>query len=146
MKYQESRLDNLLLALRYAALGWPVFPAWGVKDGRCLCGGDDCRPGKHPFGRAVPRGHHDATTDPDLLRQWFITPFVNVGVNVGKAKALVLDPDAKHGGVETLARLEAELGPLPHGPLAVTGGGGRHHWLDAFSDITKNFTLPGGIA
>lgn len=146
MKYTESELDNLQHALRYAALDWPVFPVWGVKDGRCLCGGgDDCRPGKHPFGRAVPRGHNDATTDPDLLRQWFITPFVNVGVNVGKANALVFDPDAKHGGLETLARLEAELGPLPHGPVADTGGGGRHHWLDACPEIIKNLKLPGGI-
>jgi hypothetical protein len=146
MKFTESELDNLQMALRYAALLMPGFPVWGVKDGRCLCGGgDDCRPGKHPFGRAVPRGHHDATTDPDLLRQWFSTPFVNVGVNVGKANALVLDPDAKHGGLETLARLEAELGPLPHGPVAVTGGGGRHHWFDACPEITKNLKLPGGI-
>lgn len=64
---------------------------------------------------------------------------------MGKVNALALDPDAKHGGLETLARLEVELGRLPHGPVAITGGGGRHHWLYACPEITKNFTLPGGI-
>ena len=39
---------------------------------------------------------------------------------------IVLDIDPRHGGDETLKTLEVELGPLPHAPTAISGGGGRH--------------------
>ena len=44
--------ENLKAALRYAELGYKVYPAWGVKDGECFCKGKvkGCKPGKHPGG------------------------------------------------------------------------------------------------
>jgi putative DNA primase/helicase len=38
----------------------------------------------------------------------------------------VLDVDPRHGGDESLAKLEAEHGKLPDTVEALTGGGGRH--------------------
>jgi hypothetical protein len=29
-------------ALTYAALGWYVFPVWGITEGKCNCGNPKC--------------------------------------------------------------------------------------------------------
>src|SRR5690606_4430697 len=47
---------------------------------------------------------------------------------------LIIDVDPRHGGDDSLAELEAELGPLPHSWEVKTGGGGRHLY----------FTVPAG--
>lgn len=46
-------------ALEYAARGVPVFPVWGVTEGRCECGKFPCgdgnrNAGKHPLGDLAP--------------------------------------------------------------------------------------------
>ena len=43
----------------------------------------------------------------------------------------MLDVDPRHGGDETLARLEAENGALPTTLVAITGGGGQHYLYKA---------------
>jgi hypothetical protein len=42
---------------------------------------------------------------------------------------IVVDVDPRHGGDETLAELERDLGPLPATVEAETGGGGWHYFL-----------------
>jgi hypothetical protein len=60
----------------------------------------------------------------DWFRRW---PASNVGIVTGAISGLVvLDIDARHGGVESLDALIQEHGRLPHTIEAVTGGGGRH--------------------
>jgi len=120
--------ENLAQALRYASLGYKVYPVWGIKDGRCLCDGvKDCRPGKHPWGRAVPHGEKNATLDADAIRRWFKTPAVNVGVSIDGF--VVLDFDEKHGGMDTLAEWERKHGSMPKTPTVKSGGGGRHFYF-----------------
>ncbi len=117
--------ENIAEALRYASHGYKVYPVWGIKDGKCLCGGlKGCRPGKHPWGKAVPHGEKDATTDEATIRRWFKMPVVNVGVSIDGV--VVLDLDKKHGGMDTLANWERKHGALPLTPTVKSGGGGRH--------------------
>jgi putative DNA primase/helicase len=111
-------------ALAYAERGWPVFPVYGICNGRCLCGGrEDCTPGKHPM---TYNGHLAATTDETTIRSWWAsTPDANVAIATGGA-LLVIDVDPRHDGDATLAALEHAHGELPSTPEVLTGGGGRH--------------------
>ena len=113
--------------MRYASLGYPVYPNWGVKDDECLCNGTpNCRPGKHPC--FVAHGVKDASTDPDVIRRWFKGKYVNVGIHiVGFA---ILDFDRRHGGMDTLAEWESRYG-MPITPIVKSGDDGRHYYLDA---------------
>jgi putative DNA primase/helicase len=72
-----TNAHNLEAALRYAALGWKVFPiAAGAK-----------------VPKAGTHGHRDATTDGDTIRGWFAgKPHLNVGMATGQASGVwVLD-------------------------------------------------------
>jgi hypothetical protein len=31
--------ENLAEAIRYAQLGYKVYPVWGIQSGKCLCAG-----------------------------------------------------------------------------------------------------------
>jgi hypothetical protein len=121
--------QRLLDALRYARLGWPVLPLHYLTDGkRCSCNKDGCdTPGKHP---CTPHGSKDATTDEATIISWFeACPLINLGIATGKEAGLfMLGPDGQEG-IEALARLEQEHGPLPPTPRARSGGGGRHHYF-----------------
>jgi len=133
-----SKLD---FALHYAALGIPVMPLHFIKpDGACSCGkpkGDPkCKPGKHPYGRLVPHGLTDASTDPDLVREWFNGTPYNIGFCSGEiSQIFALDRDDRDQGDQSLADLEAQYGPLPDTARQHTGNG--MHYL---------FNLPPGRA
>jgi hypothetical protein len=126
--YSENGNENLVQALRYVSLGYKVYPVWGIKNGKCLCGGlKGCRPGKHPYGKAVPHGEKDATTEENIIRQWFKGSAVNIGVSIDGF--VVLDFDEKHGGMKTLAEWERLHGPMPITPAVKSGGRGRHFYF-----------------
>ncbi len=60
----------------------------------------------------------------DWFGRW---PEANLGIVTGAVSGLVvLDIDPRHGGADSLKRLETEHGALPETVEAVTGGGGRH--------------------
>ena len=106
----------LAYALRYAARGWHVFP---------------CSPaGKQPFGKLVPRGVYDATTDESVIRSWFRPQStLNLAIACGASGLAVLDVDTRDGkiGDEELGLLETVHSALPHTPRAITGSGGLHY-------------------
>ena len=82
-------------ALRYAAMGWPVFRLQGKK----------------PI--AGTHGFKEATTDPDLIRQWWRQDF-NIGIHCSQFWVLDVDnPDSLDTPLDTLTQ--------------ITGGGGRHY-------------------
>lgn len=106
-RFQLNYNTTLTQALAYAARGWPVIP---------------CRPhGKEPL---VAGGYRAATTDPDVIREWWGRwPDANVGIPTGRPSGIiVIDVDPRHGGDETLL----ELPELPQTVEVITGGGGRH--------------------
>lgn len=109
-------------ALRYARLGWHVFPVHSVRHGRCTCGEAACeRQGKHPL---TPHGFKDATTDRSTIRQWWtIWPWANIAVATGKVSGIVvLDVDGGEGEA-SLRSLNIET-PL----LRSRSGKGWHHY------------------
>lgn len=128
---------NLLdAALRFASLGWAVFP---------------CEPcGKVPIGRLVPHGVKDASTDEATIRAWWAdTPDANIGLACGEPSGVdVLDLDVPHDdqtddGLTTLTRYEAVHGQIR--PLtSVTGRGGNHLFFQHRPGARNRVkTLPG---
>lgn len=116
-------------ALRYAELGWPVFPLHSVQEGQCTCPAANCSsPGKHP---RTEHGFKDATTDPDTIKGWWTKwPGANIGVRTGPESGLwALDIDDGKNGYETLRWLEKENEPLPNTLVQKTGGGGEHRFF-----------------
>jgi hypothetical protein len=62
------------------------------------------------------------------VRRWFERwPDANIGVVSGAVSGLIiLDIDPRHGGEESLARIEKRQGATPPTVESATGGGGRH--------------------
>ena len=93
-------------ALRYAELGYPVFP--------CAAGG------KVPL---TPRGFKDATTDAAQIRAWWEKdPDANIGMPT--AGLLAIDVD---GADNPWPADPAMAQDLARGPVSLTPRGGRHH-------------------
>lgn len=129
-------------ALRYAALGWHVFPVWGAKDGKCKCRRLCKSPGKHPVEYLVPRGQDDATTDPAKIRHWWAQmPDAGIAVFLKPSGLCVIDIDPRNGGFDTIAHIEGVHGPLVSDVLAFTQGGGEHRVFK----LTSEISLPGKL-
>lgn len=81
--------EVLNAALSYAARGWPVFPLRGKK----------------PFKDT--HGFKDATTDPDIIVEWWDRwPDANVGIACGKKSFDVVDIDGPKGELALVAWLQ----------------------------------------
>jgi hypothetical protein len=129
-KKGANRSDNPLLqgALQCARRGWRVIPLHHVVDGVCTCG-EDCgtSKGKHP---RTAHGLKDGATDAETICGWWERwPSANVGVCTGQASGVwMLGPDGAKG-IDDLAELERQHGPLPRTPKAQSGSGGRHYYF-----------------
>jgi hypothetical protein len=102
---------ELAEALYRAEHGWPVFP---------------CLPdSKIP---ATRHGHHDATTDPDQIREWFNRPGPNLAVATGTPGPDVLDVDTRPAGNGFAALSRLDAAGLLRGAAAIvrTPSGGLH--------------------
>lgn len=103
-------------ALRLASLGLHVFP---IIEG-----------GKTPAGNLVPRGQNDATTDPDVITQWWTArPGANVGIACEPSGLYVVDIDCKPNGPDgyaSWAALIAKHGDVPATYRVRTWSGGEH--------------------
>jgi len=104
----SSRFSSLLeAALRYAELGYPVFP---------------CAPGtKQPL---TENGFHDATTDAEQIEQWW-SRRPNANVAVATQGLLVVDVDSNENA--WLADDPDKQAELASGAMSLTAGGGRHY-------------------
>lgn len=131
-------------ALKYASLGWPVFPVWWPENLGCACGKTDCtKPGKHPLGKLVPKGRNNATTDPEIIRGWWKEyPQANVAIVTGPESGLLaVDVDPRNGGEASWKKIMAEVGTLPLTSTTRTGGGGWHYVLQYPSNTIKSVAL-----
>jgi putative DNA primase/helicase len=121
------RISDPRAAIRaYVARGWRVLPCEYA--------------GKSPLGFLAPRGVYSATLDAERLVAALDAAGVhefNVGIATGRASGIVvLDVDPRHGGEESLALLEREIGPLPATYTVRTGGGGLHLYFRVPEDWT----------
>jgi hypothetical protein len=103
-------------ALRYAGIGWCVFPLGQGSKMPAIKGG---------------HGVKDASLCPDDIRAWGRGyARANIGVACGASSGIVvIDVDPRNGGYKSLARLAARGHVLPNGPRARTGNGGIHHFF-----------------
>ena len=114
-------------ALKYAALGWAIFP---------------CRPNdKRP---ATSHGCLAATTDADQIREWWTkTPDMNIGLACGEISGITaLDIDPRSSGHEFLAAAIDDNDPIDGVWESQTGGGGTHY-LFAYGDEANVDLAPG---
>lgn len=145
---QPTTLDY---ALAYARLGWAVLPVWSVDEhGQCRCGRPNNekghKAGKHPQANLAPHGHQDASTDEQVIRDWWaVDPDAGIGISLADSGLLALDIDPQNGGHETLAALEAEHGVLHSDCTAITQGGGEHRLFVADSEMTYPGSLGKGL-
>ncbi len=106
----STTLDQLFA---WARQGWHIFPL-------------------APNSKVPPKGGHglsDATTDRNLIEQWFrAAPDANWGINAGLSGLLILDSDAyKPGCSEALAALDLDYG-IPATLTVATPNGGTHQY------------------
>ena len=133
----------LEFALRYAAIGWHVFPVWGAKDGKCRCGRMCKSPAKHPVETIVPRGQDDATTDPATIRRWYARmPEAGVAVFLKPSGLVAIDIDPRNGGFETMDDIEARRGKMVSEVTQFTQGGGEHRFFKLAPDVNG---MPGSL-
>jgi putative DNA primase/helicase len=132
----QSRFAKIDWALAYAGCGLHVFPLHSIRDGRCSCGKDCGKDaGKHP---RVKGGFKVATTDHALIGAWWTKwPEANIGIATGAISGIiVIDIDGPKG-LETLRRLEAEIGALPLGPTVKTHRGFHRYLKSVRGEFTK---------
>lgn len=103
-------------ALKYARLGWHVFP---------------CNPReKTPLGSLVPHGVKDATTDEGQIRQWWSAqPDANVALACGRISGVYacdVDVSDSVSGWESLKKAKADGHHLPETIMQLTPRGGAH--------------------
>lgn len=117
----SDQSGNLFLsaALEYASRFWAVFPLVPKK--------------KFPLisKKRGGRGHRDATIDNEQIIQWWSKyPGANIGLACGKRSGLiVLDIDPRHGGNDSLFKLQLEHDDLPETYTVSTSDGGRHFYF-----------------
>lgn len=106
-------------ALAYAAAGTPVFA---------------CVPGaKRPHPQLARNGVLDASTDPELVRDWWrVEPEANIGLATGTTyNVLDVDVHPSGSGYEAYATLQRHglIGPATH--VVRTPSGGMHAYYPA---------------
>lgn len=148
LPWQTKRNTPCDVALRYASMGWAVFPVHSRRDnGLCSCGNMSCSNiGKHP---RTQHGVTDATTNTATIRHWWNQwPDAHVAVATGKASgwfAVDVDYKSEQGidGNDAIRALEKKHGPLPDTVEQITPSGGRHILFrlpDGFSKRIKTRT------
>ncbi|MBI2192444.1 MAG: bifunctional DNA primase/polymerase [Planctomycetes bacterium] len=132
-------MTPLELALKYAQCGLRVVPCHTPTSAGCSCAkGPACQsPGKHPRLSAWQK---ESSVDTRVLSEWFRRwPETNIGIATGTvSEIMVLDVDPRHGGLDSLKRLEKQNGGLPPTPTVSTGGRGFHHYLKHPGRAVKN--------
>ena len=119
----------LSVALAAIARGETVIPlCWPDKTGHCGCGQhhEASGAGKVPLIKAWQK--NGTQTQDGAKEYWRRYPLANVGIVIQPGH-FVLDVDADHGGLESLARIQEDHGQLPLTYKVKTGGGGYHYYF-----------------
>lgn len=108
----------------YANKGWHVLPVHGInKNGMCTCGKTHKDPKENAKHPASENGQKDATTNLEIVEKWWQqNADYNIGIYAKDSGFFVIDIDPRHGGHESLIKLEERaFGNLPKTVEAITG-------------------------
>lgn len=115
----------------FMANGIAIFPLWPIVDGECSCQNPECTAaGKHP---SAPSWQHTPIWSDDQID--FIEESGQIDTGYGclvSGGLLVIDVDARNGGVGSFERLLTEYPDIGFAGLVVdTGsrGGSRHYYF-----------------
>jgi hypothetical protein len=115
--------------------GFRVFPLWGFRGETCECDNPNCAaPGKHP--RAA-NWQFTPQWDDDQVEAMELAGHFDSGYGVLCDGWLVVDVDARNGGVESFTKLCEAIPEISGAGLIVTtgsGGGSRHLYFRAPSE------------
>lgn len=142
--------NMMLAALWWASKDVPVLPLHYPIDGRCSCRHADCSsPAKHPIARLVETGLNSASTDPAVVRDWWVQePYANIGIRTGEAIDL-LDIDSAEGLAAFAAIVDRAGGMPTHLGVAQSGrdGFGQHIYVQpgGMRALSGGKTAPAGI-
>lgn len=132
-------------ALWYAGEGWPILPIWPIRDGKCLCGKDDCeRPGKHPMSRFAKNGFKNATLNAAIINKWW-DHFPDA--NLATCKWFRIDVDTKENGLDNWRELIYGHDPF-ESMVVKTPSGGLHYYFQftkTHGNSNQEGDLPPGI-
>lgn len=131
----------------YREAGFRVFGLYGIVQGQCGCGSPNCSAaGKHPATDAwqdTPDWSDGQIGNFDLVG-WFDT-----GFGALCSGWLVVDVDARNGGVESFTKLCAAIPDVGNAAYVVatgSGGGSAHHYwrlADGAALVQKHPDYPG---
>jgi hypothetical protein len=117
LRDRMKRGRRIDFVLTFAEVGFPIFPVNVFRRG------DRWR--KVPY---VKDWENAATTDPEILREWWLRwPTAMPGLPLERCGLVVVDCD-RHGEVDGVAAFR-ELGLMPRHPIVTTKSGGQHHWF-----------------
>jgi hypothetical protein len=124
--------------------GIPIFPLYRFKtNGQCECGDTDCEAvGKHPFPSSW---QHSPLWEDDQVDGMEESGRFDTGYGVLCRGLLVVDVDARNGGVESYRKLLEAVPEVAGAGLAVqtgSGGGSQHLYFKAPADISLVTSLP----
>ena len=131
--------DNRMLraALKYAAIGWYVFPL----RSHATATHDIKMP--HPM-LGPKNGHLLASIDSKQIREWWTTdPKAGIGVFLAKSGLIAFDTDPKDHGPDKLKAIEAQHGELLSPVSQISGSGGEHRVFAAPAGLTPPGKLLG---
>lgn len=136
-----------VMARTFWEAGLRVFPLHGfLSDGqaaRCLCGWADCKaPGKHPIASSW---QHTPAWDPEQIETMCETGQFDSGFGVLCRGLLVIDVDARNGGLASFAALSKAVPQIAEAGLIVetgSGGGSRHLYYLAPEGVALLTHLP----
>lgn len=109
----------------FVEAGFRVFPLWGFKGNKCECGRCE-NAGKHP---RFSNWQHTQENDPEHIEEMEDAGFFQSGYGVLCKGLIVIDVDARNGGVKSYAKLLKDIPEIKGAGLVVetgSGGGSKH--------------------
>ena len=116
--------------------GYRIFGLHPIVDGKCGCRNKDCKAvGKHPF--AASWQHTPLWSNDQILKMEEAGQFTT-GYGVLVDGLLVIDVDARNGGVDSFQRLLEDIPSIKDAGLVVntgSGGGSQHLYYKVSNDL-----------
>jgi hypothetical protein len=124
--------------------GYPIFGLHPLKDGQCACEQHDCSmPGKHPW---AANWQHSPLWSDEQLEAMEMMGQLSTGYGVVvTGTLLVVDVDARNGGIESYSKLLELVPEIAGAGLIVntgSGGGSKHLYFAAPDGVAMVQSLP----